>query len=71
MGFIAEKVGEQIPEIVSYKKDGQYATGMDYGAIIPVLLQSIKEQQAMIGRQQAIIDQLLEKVLLVETQSAQ
>ena len=32
MGFIAEEVGEQIPEIVSYEKDGQYATGIDYGA---------------------------------------
>ncbi len=37
MGFIAEEVGEHIPEIVTYEKDGVYASGIDYGAITPLL----------------------------------
>lgn len=77
MGFIAEEVGEQIPEIVSYEKDSEYATGMDYGAITPVLLQAIKEQQGiiqnqqmMIEDQQIMINELIEKVSQIEIQLA-
>ena len=61
MGFIAEEVGEQIPEIVSYEVDGEYATGMDYGAITPMLVQAIKEQQEIIESQHARIEQLEEQ----------
>jgi hypothetical protein len=43
MGFIAEEVGEYIPEIVSYEEDGNDATGLDYGAITPILVQAVKE----------------------------
>ena len=59
MGFIAEDVGKYIPEVVQYDdalnqsnhytdKDGKdrvYASGMDYGALTPVLVEAIKEQQ--------------------------
>lgn len=62
MGFIAEEVGEQIPEIVVYEEDGEYATGMDYGAITPMLVQAIKEQQVIIESQQAQIDELRQMV---------
>lgn len=57
MGFIAEDVGKVIPEIVNYDyatnqsnwytdKNGDkqlYATGVDYGALSPVLVEAIKE----------------------------
>ena len=59
MGFIAEEVGEHIPEIVTYEKDGVYASGIDYGAITPVLVQAIKEQQELLEKQQAQLDELL------------
>ena len=68
MGFIAEEIGEYFPEIVAYEEDGVYATGLDYGAITPVLVQAIKEQQTIIESQQTIIDQLLEKVSRIEKQ---
>ena len=58
IGFIAEEVGEVIPEIVSYEPDGVYATGVDYGAITPVLVQAIKEQQRQIKELKAQIDEL-------------
>ena len=57
MGFIAEEVGKVIPEIVAFEPEGVYATGVDYGAITPVLVQAIKEQQQLIDEQQ---EQILE-----------
>ena len=48
MGFIAEEVGEVVPEIVAFEPDGVYANAVDYGAITPILLQAIKEQQVQI-----------------------
>ena len=46
MGFIAEEVGAYIPEIVVYEEDGVYATGLDYGAMTPILVEAIKELKA-------------------------
>ncbi|MDD5528297.1 MAG: tail fiber domain-containing protein [Patescibacteria group bacterium] len=48
MGMIAEEVGKQVPEIVSYEANGVDATGMDYGKLTPILVNAIKEQQAQI-----------------------
>ena len=49
MGMIAEEVGKIIPEIVSWDQDvPEYATGMDYGHLTPVLVEAIKEQQTQI-----------------------
>jgi hypothetical protein len=58
MGFIAEEVGQVIPEIVGYEPDGVYATGVDYGAITPMLLQAIKEQQRQIEELKAQVEEL-------------
>ncbi|RJQ15869.1 tail fiber domain-containing protein [Candidatus Woesearchaeota archaeon] len=46
MGFIAEEVGKEIPEIVSYEENGVDAVAVDYGAITPVLVEAIKELKA-------------------------
>jgi hypothetical protein len=53
MGFIAEEVGKYVPEVVQYEADGVYATGMDYGAMTPVLVEAIKEQQSQIESMRA------------------
>jgi len=58
MGFIAEEIGEIVPEIVSYEEDGIYASGVDYGALTPVLIEAIKEQQLVIQQQNDTINQL-------------
>jgi hypothetical protein len=58
MGFIAEEVGKVIPEIVGYEPDGVYATGVDYGAITPMLVQAIKEQQRQIEELKAQVEEL-------------
>jgi archaellum component FlaC len=57
MGFIAEDVGVVVPEIVGFEDKNNasnwyvddkgnkklYASGVDYGALTPVLVQAIKE----------------------------
>lgn len=54
IGFIAEEIGEVIPEIVGYEKNGKDAVAMDYGKMTPLLLESInamrKEYQEEISR---------------------
>jgi len=62
MGFIAEEVGTVIPEIVAYESDGVYATGVDYGAITPMLVQAIKEQQKQIEELKAQINELRKRL---------
>jgi hypothetical protein len=46
LGFIAQELGEVIPEAVSYTEKDFYA--VNYDALIPVLTEGIKEQQMQI-----------------------
>ena len=62
MGYIAEEVGKVVPEIVAYEPDGIYATGVDYGAITPILVQAIKEQQEQIKLLKAEIEELKKRL---------
>ena len=55
MGFIAEEVGKIIPEIVSYE-DEENASGIDYARLTSLLLESVKEQQGIIDRQEKKIN---------------
>jgi hypothetical protein len=41
-----------------HEADSNNAYGLDYGAITPVLVQAIKEQQLLIERQQKQLDEL-------------
>lgn len=45
IGFIAEEVGAVLPELVTRTGDGK-ATGLDYGRVVPVTVEAIKQQQA-------------------------
>jgi hypothetical protein len=42
VGMVAEEVGKVLPEIVSYEPDGQYANGMDYSKLTPLLVEAVK-----------------------------
>ncbi|GDX98139.1 hypothetical protein LBMAG48_05430 [Phycisphaerae bacterium] len=44
IGFIAEEVGAVLPELVTRTGDGK-ATGLDYGRVVPVTVEAIKQQQ--------------------------
>lgn len=49
LGFIAEEIGKEVPEIVSWDANAPgFANGLDYGHLTPVLVEAIKEQQNQI-----------------------
>lgn len=58
IGLVAEAVAEVIPEVVAFEKDGQQAKGVDYARLTAVLVEAMKEQQAMIRDQSARIERL-------------
>ena len=58
VGLVAEEVGQVVPEIVTYEKNGKDAQSLDYTRLVPVLIQGIKEQQTTIQEQQTRIEQL-------------
>jgi hypothetical protein len=43
IGFIAEEAGKVLPESVTWEADGKNAMGMNYDAVIPVLVEAFKE----------------------------
>ncbi len=52
VGMIAEEVGKVLPEIVGYEENGIDATGMDYGKLIPLLIEAVKELNKQTDKQQ-------------------
>ncbi len=48
IGFIAEEVGEIVPEVVAYEKNGIDAQSVDYARLTSLLVEAVKEQQKMI-----------------------
>ena len=59
IGFLAQEMHDIIPEVVSKPKDEQVDLwSMDYEKLIPVLVNSIKEQQNLIMSQQTKVNEL-------------
>jgi hypothetical protein len=57
VGVIAQEVEEVLPEVVTYASDvDEY--GVDYGKFAGLFIESIKEQQKIIEKQQSQIDEL-------------
>jgi hypothetical protein len=48
IGFIAEEMGEIVPEVVVFEQDGKTAKMIDYSRVTTVLVEAIKEQQKQI-----------------------
>ena len=46
IGLIAEEVGEVVPEVVTYEKDGKDAQSLDYARLTPLLVEAVKELKA-------------------------
>ncbi len=55
IGVIAEEVGQVVPEVVSYEKNGQDATGVDYSRLTALLIEAVKQQQREVRHQQAVL----------------
>lgn len=56
LGFIAQEVQKVLPELVSEDSKGMMM--VDYGALVPVLVKVINEQQLIIEEQSSDIDEL-------------
>jgi hypothetical protein len=52
IGVIAEEVGQVVPEVVSYEKNGKDATGVDYSRLTALLIEAVKQQQKQIVTEQ-------------------
>lgn len=59
VGLIAQEVEKIVPEVVTEGPNGYKA--IDYAKLVPLLIESIKAQQAMLLKQQAEIDALKKK----------
>ena len=68
IGVIAEEVGEVVPEVVTYEKNGVDAQSVDYNRLTALLIEATKEQQAEIASQQA---ELTKALRLIKTEQAQ
>jgi hypothetical protein len=73
IGLVAEEVGQVVPEIVTYERDGHNAQSLDYSRLVPVLIQGMKEQQTRIEQlttrnsgQQTEIQRLVERIAALE-----
>ena len=64
MGFLAQDVAKCIPEIVTLSSTGDSL--VDYTAIIPILVQAIKEQNATIQLLETKVDELNSKIISSE-----
>jgi len=58
IGFLAQELEKEFPELVSPPDEENEYYGVNYIGMIPVLLEAIKEQQKMIDKQQQRIEQL-------------
>jgi hypothetical protein len=58
IGLIAEEVGQVVPEAVEYEPNGLDAAAIDYGRLVVLLVEALKEQDAKIARLEQQIQQL-------------
>jgi hypothetical protein len=66
LGFIAQEVERVIPELVS--RDPQGIRSISYDAIVALLVQAVREQQATIGNQAVTIAALESRLASIEKQ---
>ena len=54
IGFVAEEAGRVVPELVSWEKDGVFASGMKYDRVTALLVEAVKQQQKQIESLQTV-----------------
>ena len=64
IGFTAQNVKEQFPELVNDLDEGYL--GVNYSGLSVVAIKAIQEQQEIIDKQQQVIEQLLQRVEKLE-----
>ena len=68
IGLIAEEVGEVVPEVIAYEENGRDAKSVDYARLVPLLVESIKEQQQVIRKQDAALAELSARMARIEAE---
>jgi hypothetical protein len=53
LGFIAEDVAAVLPEVIGHDEESGQVLGLNYSAVVPVLVEAIKEQQRQLEIYQA------------------
>ncbi len=61
IGLIAEDIGKIVPEAVAYEENGIDAKSVDYNKIVPLLIESTKEQQKKIEELENKVNSCLQK----------
>ena len=76
VGLVAEEVGQVLPEVVTYEKNGKDAQSLDYSRLVPVLIQATKElakQNEQLAtrnsEQQKTIERIQERIDVLENSS--
>jgi hypothetical protein len=69
LGFIAQEIEEVLPLVVQTDAEGYKA--VDYSRLTPVLVEAVKEQQAIIDAQQAEINSLQSQLASLEELKSQ
>lgn len=67
IGFIAEEVGQVLPEVVTWEENGVDARTVDYARVVSVLVEALKEQQHQIEAQQSALSQIEARLAALET----
>jgi hypothetical protein len=67
IGFVAEEVGNVIPELVSWEADGKFALGMAYDRVTALLVEAVKQQQGQRERDRATMGRLQTENALLQT----
>jgi site-specific recombinase XerD len=57
LGFIAEDLGQVLPEAVEWEADGVNAKGISYGLLSALAIEGIKAQQEQITRVESMVNQ--------------
>jgi hypothetical protein len=58
IGVIAEETDEVLPQVVSHNPETHEATGVNYSALVPVLIEAVKEQNKQIEALKAEVEAL-------------
>jgi len=66
VGVIAEEVGAIVPELVTWDNNGKDAQSVDYSRLTALLIESTKEQQVLIERQQKQIAELTSQMNIIK-----
>ncbi len=58
LGFVAEEVGQVVPELVQYEENGVDARSVDYARVTALLVEAVKAQEAAIATLRAEVASL-------------